>query len=106
MQDAGPDATIDPLRQLEDKLDELLTGLREQTGQAQAQTLEHLACYSESLDELQAAVNQALYAQKLLEESSRRASKGLERVDLLASQLAGLKESVGQLEQAVASVLS
>lgn len=54
----------------------------------------------------QAAVNQALYAQKLLEESSRRASKGLERVDLLASQLAGLKESVGQLEQAVASVLS
>lgn len=53
MQDAGPDATIDPLRQLEDKLDELLTGLREQTGQAQAQTLEHLACYSESLDELQ-----------------------------------------------------
>lgn len=51
-------------------------------------------------------MTQALSAQKLLEESSQRASKGLERVDLLASQLAGLKESVGQLEQAVASVVS
>lgn len=60
MQTSGTIATTDPLRQLEDKLDELLTGLREQTGHAQAQTLEHLSCYSESLDELQvgAAIQQ------------------------------------------------
>lgn len=41
------------LHELEFKLDQLLDGLRQQTQDAQRQTMDHLSLYSESLDELQ-----------------------------------------------------
>lgn len=47
-----PGPTQDPLRALEEKITELLGGLREKTSQAQEQTLRHLELYSEGLDEL------------------------------------------------------